>query len=122
MNSAPYFIRRRSSLLALLVGAAVLSGCQTTPTRTPSVPALQLLDAQPLTIADDCEASGSYFVEFTVLGDGRTGNIQAPPGPVCLQQALTAWVGTFRYAPPGQQMPAGVEWLMVTAHPLPRGS
>jgi hypothetical protein len=80
---------------------------------------LKLLASQPLTIADTCEASGSFFVEFTVLSDGRTGNIQAPPGPACMQEALTAWVSTFRYAPPGQQTPAGVEWMMVTGR---RGS
>jgi hypothetical protein len=81
----------------------------------PPEPSLQLIDARPLAVADNCEAPGSYFVEFTVLSDGRTGNIQAPPGPACVQQALTAWVSTFRYAPPGAQMPAGVEWMMVTA-------
>lgn len=119
MNSSPYHIRRRLSFAALIAGAIALSGCQTTPTVAPRAPELQLLEAKPLTVADDCEASGSYFVEFTVLSDGRTGNIQAPAGPACVQQALTAWVSTFRYAPPGQQTPAGVEWLMVTGR---RGS
>lgn len=119
MNTPLYHIRRRLSFAVLFAGAVVLSGCQTTPTVTPSAPELKLLDARPMTVADGCEASGSYFVEFTVLSDGRTGNIQAPPGPACMQEALTAWVSTFRYAPPGQQTPAGVEWLMVTAR---RGS
>lgn len=119
MNVSPYHIRRRLCLTALFAGAGALSGCQTAPTVAPAAPQLQLLETKPLTVAEGCEASGSYFVEFTVQSDGRTGNIQAPPGPECMQEALTAWVSTFRYAPPGQQIPAGVEWLMVSAR---RGS
>ena len=123
MNISPYHIRRRLTLAALVAGGVALGGCQTTPTAVEPAafpaPELKLLEAKPLEMAKDCEASGSYFVEFTVLSDGRTGHIKAPPGPACMQQALTAWVSTFRYAPPGQQTPAGVEWLMVTAR---RGS
>lgn len=114
MNISPYHIPRRASLATLLVGAIALSGCQTTPTSAPKAPELRLLESKPLAMAEDCDASGSYFVEFTVLSDGSTGNIQAPPGPACMQQALAAWVSSFRYAPPGQQTPAGVEWMMVT--------
>jgi len=100
-----------------LLGAAVLTlaGCQTTPTVPPPAPSLQLIRSQPLVLAPDCQASGSFFVEFSVLSDGRTGRIQAPEGPTCVQQALTAWVSTFRYSPPGADTPAGVEWMMVTA-------
>lgn len=119
MNISPYHIRRRLRFAAMFAAAVALSGCQTTPTGAPQAPELRLLEARPLAVAEDCEASGSYFVEFTVLSDGRTGNIQAPPGPACMQQALTAWISTFRYAPPGQQLPAGIEWMMVTAR---RGS
>lgn len=115
MNMSMYHIRRRATFAFLFAGAVALSGCQTTPTVAPPVPELQLLEAKPLKVAETCEVTGSYFVEFTVLSDGRTGNIQAPPGPACMQQALTAWVETFRYAPPGRQTPAGVEWMMVTA-------
>lgn len=101
----------------LLLGGAVmtLAGCQTTPTVSPPAPALQLVQSQPLVLAPDCQASGSFFVGFSVLSDGRTGRIQAPEGPVCVQQALTAWVSSFRYSPPGRDTPAGVEWMMVTA-------
>ena len=98
------------------IGATLaLSGCQTTPTIVPPPPSLQLIDSQPLALAPDCIASGSFFVEFTVLSDGRTGEIQAPQGPACVQQALTAWVQTFRYAPPGQQTSMGMEWMVVSA-------
>jgi hypothetical protein len=108
-------IYRPASLL-LITAAVALSGCQTAPTSPQApAPALQLIESQPLAIAADCPASGSFFVEFTVLSNGRTGEIQAPQGPACVQQALTAWVSTFRYSPPGQETSAGVEWLMVTA-------
>ncbi|MBM0103348.1 hypothetical protein JM946_01265 [Steroidobacter sp. S1-65] len=114
MNSSPYHIRRRLGIAGLFAGAIVLAGCGSAPTVAPKGPELQLLESKPLSVAETCEVTGSYFVEFTVLSDGTTGNIQAPPGPPCMQQALTAWVETFRYAPPGRQTPAGVEWLMVT--------
>ncbi|WP_129781658.1 YajG family lipoprotein [Peristeroidobacter soli] len=110
-----YRIHRRIGFAALILGAIALSGCQTTPTQAPVAPTLRLLQAQPLTVADNCEASGSYFVEFTVTSDGRTGDIQAPAGPACVQEALTAWVSSFRYEAPGQEIPSGVEWMMVTA-------
>lgn len=120
MNFATYHIRRHIGFVALAVGAIALSGCQTTPTKAPSSkPTLRLLQSQPLKVADNCEASGSYFVEFTVLGDGSTGDIQPPTGPACVQQALTAWVSSFRYAASGQEIPSGVEWMMVTARKGP---
>nr|WP_298724111.1 hypothetical protein [uncultured Steroidobacter sp.] len=108
-------IRRHLGFAALVLGTIVLSGCQTTPTTLPSPPSLRLVDSRPLTFAENCEASGSYFVEFTVLSNGSTGDIQAPNGPACVQDALTAWVSSFRYDAPGQEIPSGVEWLMVTA-------
>ena len=106
---------RSCSALLLLAAMIAAGGCQTTPTVAPPAPALQLVESQPLALAADCDASGSYFVAFTVLRDGRTGEIQAPQGPACVQQALTAWVSTFRYASPGQETPMGMEWMMVTA-------
>lgn len=105
----------------LLSGSLLaLAGCQTTPTAPPApAPALQLIQSQPLVLAPDCQANGSFFVEFSVLSDGRTGRIQAPEGPTCVQQALSAWVSSFRYSPPGRDTPAGVEWMLVTA---PKGT
>jgi len=116
MNFASYHIRRHLGVALLAGGAIVLSGCQTAPTQAPpSKPALRILQSQPLKLADNCEASGSYFVEFTVTSDGRTDGIKAPGGPACIQEALTAWVSSFRYEAPGQEIPSGVEWMMVTA-------
>ena len=117
-----YHIRRlRPTTWLLIAGAVALGGCQSTPTVAPQVPApsLKLVESRPLAMAADCEASGSYFVGFTVLSDGRTADIEAPAGPPCVQQALSSWVSSFKYAPPGRQTPAGVEWMMVTAR---RGS
>lgn len=110
------FAMRRNSLLLFSGAMFALAGCQTTPTSPPAAaPALQLVQSQPLVLAPDCNANGSFFVEFSVLSDGRTGRIQAPQGPACVQQALTAWVSSFRYSPPGRDTPHGVEWMMVTA-------
>lgn len=106
---------RSFSALLLLAAMVAAGGCGTTPTVALPAPALQLVESQPLALAADCNASGSYFVAFTVLRDGRTGEIQAPQGPACVQQALTAWVSTFRYASPGHETPMGLEWMMVTA-------
>lgn len=106
--------------LFLIAGSLLaLAGCQTTPTASSASPALQLIQSRPLVLAPDCQASGSFFVEFSVLSDGRTGRIQAPEGPACVQQALSAWVSSFQYSPPGRDTPAGVEWMMVTA---PKGT
>jgi hypothetical protein len=106
------------ALIALGAGLA-LSGCQTSPPQIEQLPlpTLQLMDSQPLVIAADCMPSGSYFIGFTVLRDGRTDNIQAAPrGPTCVQQALTTWVSSFRYYPPIQEMQVGIEWMMVAGH------
>lgn len=83
-----------------------------------------MIDAQPLVLAEDCEASGSFYVEFDVLQDGRTSAIKAPAGPQCVQRALTDWVRSFRYAPrPSGGQGAGaataattaIEWMLVAA-------
>lgn len=109
----------RQVLALIAAGAALaLSGCQTTPTVSPPpAPTLQLIESQPLVMAADCTPEGSYFVGFTVLRDGRTDNIHSGPrGPACVQRALTAWVSSFRYSPPGQEMLVGIEWMMVAGH------
>ena len=109
-------IKSRRYLLLPVGATMALAGCQTTPPTPPAPsPSLQLIDSQPFTLAADCNASGSFFVEFSVLSDGRTSNIQAPQGPACVQEALTAWVSTFRYSPPGRDTASGLEWMMVTA-------
>lgn len=119
MNLAPYLIRRHFGVAILVAGAIALSGCQSAPSKGSSKGTIRILQSEPLNIPADCPASGSYFVEFTVMSDGRTDAIKASSGPACIQQALTAWVSSFRYEAPGQEIPTGVEWMMVTA---PKGS
>ena len=96
MNFAPYHIPRHLGFAALVAGAIALSGCQTTPTTAPSKGTIRILQSEPLQVPDDCQASGSYFVEFTVMSDGRTDDIKASSGPPCIQLALAAWVSSFR--------------------------
>jgi hypothetical protein len=115
MNSAPYRIRRHLGFAVLLAGAIALSGCQTTPTRGSSKGTIRILQSEPLKVPDNCAVTGSYFVEFTVKSDGRTDDIKTSSGPPCIQEALAAWVSSFRYEAPGQEIPWGVEWMMVTA-------
>ena len=55
------------------------------------------------------------MVDFTVLADGTTSAIQTPAVPDCLHDALTAWLSSFRYSPPGVSVPGTVEWLLVSA-------
>jgi hypothetical protein len=106
---------------ALVVAAlAVLAGCQVTPPAPqPEPPSLQLVASAPLVLAPGCEASGSLFVEFTVRTDGSTDALKLPSAPPCIREALTAWVGSFRYQPPAAEVPTGIEWLLVSAR---RGS
>lgn len=101
-----------------LIAGGLLTGCQMTPTAPPE-PDLQLLQAAPLELPPTCSASGSFYVAFTVDGAGRTGDIRVSDAPPCIQEALTAWVESFRYQPPGRPVPAAIEWLMVAA---PRGT
>jgi hypothetical protein len=97
-----------------LAAMALLSACQTTP-RGPVPRALELTSSAPLQLEPGCQPQGSVIVEFTVQPDGATSGIQTPVAPDCLQNALTAWVASFRYAPPGESVPSSVEWLLVTA-------
>ena len=59
------------------------------------------------------------FAEPSAFVTSETSGAKAPEGPACVQQALTAWVSSFRYSPPGRDTPAGVEWMLVTA---PKGT
>jgi hypothetical protein len=108
----------RARALAL-VALTLLSGCQLTPPAPVAPPSLQLVAAQPLVLAPDCEASGSVMVEFIVRLDGSTDSLKLSPAPECVRAALTAWVSSFRYLPPASDVPTGVEWLLVSAR---RGS
>jgi hypothetical protein len=92
----------------------LLAGCQSTPPAPPSSE-LQLLEAAPLALARDCTASGSYIVTFVVGTSGRADAVRTENAPACVEQALSAWVQSFRYTPPQQATPSAIEWMMVTA-------
>ena len=105
----------------LVVAAlAVLAGCNVTPPAPqPVPPSLQLVASEPLVLGPGCDVTGSLFVEFTVRTDGSTDALKLPAAPACVREALTAWVSSFRYAPPSAEVPTGIEWLLVSAR---RGS
>lgn len=106
-------MRKVSWLIAAL---AILAGCQVTPPAPrPAPPSLQLVSSQPLVLAPGCEATGSVFIRFMVRMDGTTDSLELAPAPECVREALTAWVSSFRYLPPSSDVPAGVEWLLVSA-------
>lgn len=96
--------------------AIFLAACQSVPEKTTAPPAtLQLIRAAPLSLPATCVADTSIVVDFTVLESGQTDEIRPAGGPECLQQALTAWVASFRYAPVNARTPHSVEWLLVEA-------
>jgi hypothetical protein len=103
-----------------VLALASLAGCQLAPPASQAPPSsLRLMESQPLTLAPGCESNGSVFVEFMVRMDGTTDSLKVSAAPACVQDALTAWVTSFRYLPPSADTPAGVEWLLVSAR---RGS
>ena len=79
----------------------------------------RLAASAPLVVADGCEASGSYIIDFTVTTQGRTADIAPPDAPACVREALAAWAASFQFSPPSQPVRSSIEWLLVTA---PRGS
>lgn len=116
---SPKVLAKRFMAASIVGAVIVVSGCQTAPTARPEAapapPSLQLIESKPLVLADDCAASGSVFVEFTVLNNGHTSRVQPSPAPACVQQALTAWIDSFRYTPPAAATATGIEWMLVTA-------
>ena len=112
MNSKPIAVLR---FLALLATVALVAACQVPSTKSYPAAQLQLLEAAPLDVPRDCTASGSFHVAFTVSASGRTRDIRPPDAPDCIQQALTAWIESFRYAPTRADTPTAVEWMLVSA-------
>jgi hypothetical protein len=103
-------VLRATAILAVVS----LAACQSTPPRRTVEPDLKLLETSVLVVPKDCFASGSFIVSFTVATTGRTDAIRAPDAPGCVQDALIAWVASFRYEPPARAAPATMEWMMVT--------
>lgn len=105
----------RGAILGLALG--VVAACHAPPEVRSAPPAspLQLLGSQPLQVPESCRTEGSVFVAFTVERNGTTRDIQPASAPACLQEALTAWVASFRYSPQTGQVPTAIEWLQVQA-------
>jgi hypothetical protein len=104
-----------------LVVLVAIAGCQTTPQRqTPDPPVRpQLLSANALQIASDCEINTSVDIDYFVEPDGTVANLSLSDAPACVRDALTAWVSSYRYAPPSAPVATGFAWMRVTAQ---RGS
>jgi hypothetical protein len=109
--------RERGIVLAGLL--LVVAGCAPLP-REPAVvppPPLQLLGADPLELPDGCEpvAGRVYRTTYVVLPDGRVIDAASGSGEGCVEEALRAWVGSFRYGPIDARTPAVIDWIAVTA-------
>ena len=106
----------------VLIAVGLLSGCatQAPPAHLPPPP-LQLLSSGRLEIADDCTVRSGvmYRTSYVVQGDGRVADVQPPHAPACLRSALTQWVDTFQYAPPGEPVATVVDWMGVSGSRLP---
>ena len=106
--------------VALVVAAASMAGCATQghpPAASIPPPPLQLLSADPLQLPQDCDVRSGvmYRTSYVVQADGHVADVQAEPAPACLQAALTGWVGSLKYAPPGEPVPTVMDWMVVTA-------
>ena len=102
--------------LAVLVLSAFLAGCagvsSTRPDRDVPQP-LKLVSAEPLQIPRDCAIPDAtvYRTSFEVLPDGRVRNVVSDAEIRCLNEALSDWVGTFRYEPISVQTKAVIDWI-----------
>lgn len=101
---------------SLAILASLVAACQSqAPLRPPPEAPLQLIESSSLSLPDACQATGSFVIAYTIREDGKTADIDLPPAPPCVQQALTAWVASFRYSPQSTPVPATLEWLLVEA-------
>jgi hypothetical protein len=98
---------------AAILATVIVGGCATSP-RAPAPSSPQLLSAGQLDLPAGCEARGSVYVSYTVLENGTAANIAPENAPACVQQAVTAWIASFRYSPQTMAVPLALEWLVVT--------
>jgi len=107
--------------MMVAVAAILASGCASIPDHgtPPDVPPppLQLIAAGTLELPRTCELRDGvvYRTDFVVQSDGRVADIRPEPAPACLQTALTAWVNSFQYSPPGETVPTVIDWMAVSA-------
>jgi len=118
-------IRRHDVLAArrivVLAGAMLaVAGCASLTSERaapPPPPPLQLLGAEALELPTGCEpVSGQvYRTNYVVQADGRVTDTASGGGDGCIEQALRAWVSSFRYSPIDAEMPVVIDWIAVTA-------
>jgi hypothetical protein len=110
--------RRRGVVLVAVLLLAV-AGCAPLPREpaAPPPPPLQLLGAGPLELPTGCEPAAGrvYRTNYVVEPDGRVTGTASDDGDGCVEKALRAWVGSFRYGPIDTRMPVVIDWIAVTA-------
>jgi hypothetical protein len=112
--------RSRYARLCAAVQAVLLlsTGCVSThPRPPPPEPELILLSAAAPIIPPDCGPAPGvvYRTSFNVQADGSVARATPSSSDGCVQLALQQWVTSFRYQPPGRQIPSVIDWMQVTA-------
>lgn len=108
----------RFAAVGAVATAIALAGCATSPApERRAAPELTLLSAATLQIPRNCELRGGaiYRTSYTVERDGNVGGIESQGGQDCVQQALSGWVSTFRYAPVAEPTPTVIDWMATVA-------
>lgn len=106
--------------VVLLAGTLLaVAGCAPL-TREPAAlppPPLHLLSAAALELPSGCEPLQGqvYRTNYVVQPDGRVTDTSSGTDDGCVEQALRAWVSSFRYGPVDAQMPVVIDWIAVTA-------
>lgn len=104
---------------ALTALALTATGCVMAPPVTAPPSPVQLVSAGELNLPSECAVTSGavYRTLFEVQPDGRVAAPRSaePGGDGCVQEALRAWVGTFRYAPIDAPTPVAFDWMAVTA-------
>jgi hypothetical protein len=109
--------RKRAAVLAgtllAVAGCAPLTRERAPPPAAP----LHLLGAEALELPKGCEPVQGrvYRTRYLVQPDGRVTDTASSSGDGCVEQALRAWVSSFRYGPVEAEMPVVIDWIAVTA-------
>ena len=106
-----------TSLGAVTVLSGLLSACVGPSSVKMPAPDLQLLESGSLTLPAECEprAGEVYRAAFEVGLDGRVQNVRTNGTATCAQEALAAWVSTFRYNSRASSIETVVDWMLVEA-------
>ena len=114
IQDAPTLIALPAVTLLAMAGCAPLPR---EPAATPPAP-LHLLGAESLELPEGCEPVQGrvYRTRYVVQPDGRVTDTTSSSGrDGCIEEALRAWVSSFRYGPIDSEMPVVIDWIAVTA-------